>query len=167
MRAVAAPAVVFVAVGGPFLHVIGLFYPQMYVKIRYKYVFHREKVRNPRSGHPSAGAVRHVETPFMASHPLGAIPPPRHSSPAWAMRDVGDAMNRVSTQRASSPAPAFFPRVGHAGRGRRDKSRLYAADTPAAAGVVTRWWWHFFNTENAIFSSARSFARKYAKIRKT
>ncbi len=167
MRAVAAPAVVFVAVGGPFLHVIGLFYPQMYVKIRYKYVFHREKVRNPRSGHPSAGAVRHVETPFMASHPLGAIPPPRHSSPAWAMRDVGDAMNRVSTQRASSPAPAFFPCVGHAGRERRDKSRLYAGGHPRR-----RWCRHsvavaFFNTENAIFSSARSFARKYAKIRKT
>ena len=120
---------------------------------------------------------------------------PQRTSLRWGSPSRRDAIHGVSPARGDTPAPAFFPRVGHAGRGRRDesrlyaagiqprpaffpcvghagrerrdKSRLYAADTPAAAGVVTRWRWHFFNTENAIFSSARSFARKYAKIRKT
>ena len=121
------------AVGGPFLHVIGLFYPQMYVKIRYKYVFHREKVRNPRSGHPSAGAVRHVETPFMASHPLGAIPPPRHSSPAWAMRDVGDAMNRTSTQR--TPPPPLVSSLGGGGIFLTRRMRYFRAHAPLLANT--------------------------------
>ena len=47
---------------------------------------------------PAAGRVRHVETRFIASHPLGAKP--RH---------------RI-----------LPPTTGHPGRERRDESRLYA-----------------------------------------
>ncbi len=45
--------------------------------------------------------VRCVETPFMASHPLGAQPRHDIRPSRLAVRAVRDAMNRVSTWRTS------------------------------------------------------------------
>ena len=60
---------------------------------------------------PAARAVRHVETRFIASHPLGAQPRTDILPRGVALRDVRDAMNRVSTQRTSSLA-AISPQHG-------------------------------------------------------
>jgi len=48
-----------------------------------------------------------------------------------------DAIHGVSPARGDTPAPAFFPRVGHAGRGRRYESRLYAAGIQPRPGILS------------------------------
>ena len=126
----------------------------------------KTRAADKRMGHSAAREFRYVETRFIASHPLGGTPridilPHRKGHPgrerrdssrltrsgqrpamtflptARAIRDVRDAMNRVTTQRTSnltappSQCDAGPPPHGRPQRGRAISSRGWSVAEPA------------------------------------